>query len=84
MLKDIDSFLYQNNHYRGHFKPEHLLFNANLQEFTQRVGFLCNLETAGKITPENCYEQIQDLWQNFKIINKKLGIGEPKSARSDL
>ena len=33
---------------RGQVKPENLLFNANLQEFAQRVMVIANLETAGK------------------------------------
>ena len=45
-------FIYPHSHYRGQVKPENLLFNANLQEFAQRVMVITSLETAGKITPE--------------------------------
>ncbi len=50
-------FMYPHSHYRGQVKPENLLFNANLQEFAQRVMIIANLETAGKITPEESYKR---------------------------
>jgi hypothetical protein len=71
-----DNFLYPNFPYRGAFTPENLVFNANLQEFAQRVSFLCNLETAGKISTEDAYEQIKELWHQLKQSRKELGIGQ--------
>jgi len=56
-------FLYPRSRYYGKVKPENLVFNANLQEFTQRVSLICNLETNGKLSPEEAYEQIKDLWE---------------------
>lgn len=69
-------FLYPRSRYQGEFKPENLVFNANLQEFAQRVNYLCSLETGGKISPEEAYQQIKDLWKQLKRSKKKLGIGE--------
>ena len=76
MSKQIDSFLYQNSRYNGNFKPENLVFNSNLQEFTQKVSYICSLETAGKLTPEDSYKQIKGLWKELKRSKKQLGIGE--------
>ncbi len=76
MSKQIDSFLYPNNRYNGNFKPENLVFNSNLQEFTQKVSYICSLETAGKLTPEDSYQQIKSLWKELKRSKKQLGIGE--------
>lgn len=73
---DKEKFLYPRSSYRGEFKPEHLVFNANLQEFAQRVSYICNLETAGKITPAVAYHNIKDLWKQLKNSKKSLGIGE--------
>jgi hypothetical protein len=75
MSKKSDSFLYQQNRYNGDFTPEYLLFNSNLQEFTQRVSFICSLETAGKLTAEESYQQIKGLWKDLKRTKKQLGIG---------
>jgi glutathione peroxidase-family protein len=47
-------------------KPDYLVFNANLQEFAQRVTTICNLQTSGKLPPEQAYDQIQDLWQQLQ------------------
>ena len=80
MPKEIDFFLYNNNRYHGQVKPENLLFNANLQEFTQKIGYICSLETAGRITPEESYKQIKALWKDLKRSKKQLGIGDPPAA----
>lgn len=71
-----DYFLHPRSHYRGQFKPENLAFNANLQEFAQRVTYICNLETNGKLSPEESYQQIKTLWKQLKQSKKQLGIGK--------
>jgi isopropylmalate/homocitrate/citramalate synthase len=71
-----ENFLYPRGRYYGQVKPENLVFNANLQEFAQRVSYICNLETAGKLQPEEAYEQIKALWKNLKRTKKQLKIGE--------
>ncbi len=67
-----EEFLIPIPRYRGEFTPEHLAFNANLQEFAQRVSLLCGLETGGKIPPEQAYDQIKDLWKQLKESKKNL------------
>jgi hypothetical protein len=69
-------FLHPRSRYRGAFKPENLMFNANLQEFAQQVMFISNLETNGKVTPEESYRQIKRLWKDLKRSKKALGIGQ--------
>ncbi|HEY9823849.1 MAG TPA: hypothetical protein V6D19_00255 [Stenomitos sp.] len=71
-----DNFLFPHSQYRGSVKPENLVFNANLQEFAQRVSYITNLETNGKITPEVSYREIKSLWQQLKQSKKALRIGE--------
>jgi len=75
-MAEQSDFLYPRSRYYGEFKPENLVFNANLQEFAQRVSYICNLETAGKLSSENAYEQIKDLWQQLKLSHQQLRIGE--------
>ena len=72
---DKSDFLYPRSRYYGQVKPENLVFNANLQEFAQRVGFICNLQTAGKLSSEESYKQIKSLWKQLKRSKKSLGIG---------
>ncbi|MBD0263403.1 MAG: hypothetical protein KME38_02375 [Spirirestis rafaelensis WJT71-NPBG6] len=71
-----DDFLYPRGRYYGQVKPENLVFNANLQEFAQKISYICNLETGGKIAPEDAYEQIKQLWKELKHTKKELRIGE--------
>ena len=75
-MVDKENFLYPRGRYYGQVKPENLVFNANLQEFAQRISYICNLETSGKIPPDQAYEQIKDLWKNLRRSKKELGIGE--------
>ncbi len=70
------NFMYPYNRYRGEVKPENLIFDANLQEFAQKISYICNLETAGKLSPEQAYDEIKDLWQKLSDSKKELGIGE--------
>jgi hypothetical protein len=67
-----EEFFYPTAHYRGEFTPEHLAFNANLQEFAQRVSLLCGLETSGKIPPGDAYKQIKELWHQLKESKQNL------------
>jgi hypothetical protein len=68
-------FLYPKARYRGVVKPENLVFNANLQEFSQRVSYISCLESGGKLTPEESYQEIKLLWKQLKQSKRQLGIG---------
>jgi hypothetical protein len=70
-----DDFLYSRSRYYGQVQPENLVFNANLQEFSQRISYICNLETGGKIPPHEAYQQIKSLWKELKRSKKQLRIG---------
>lgn len=74
-MANKDDFLYPRSRYYGQVKPENLVFNANLQEFAQRVGYITNLETNGKLSPDEAYAQIKALWKQLKRSKKELGIG---------
>jgi hypothetical protein len=74
--QEIDNFLHPRSSYHGKVKPENLVFNANLQEFAQKVSYICNLETAGKIETKEAYKKIKDLWKALKTSKHELRIGE--------
>lgn len=78
-----DDFLYPRGRYYGHVQPENIVFNANLQEFAQRINYICNLETGGKLPPEEAYEQIKMLWKQLKRSKKQLGIGAEPFQNND-
>jgi hypothetical protein len=73
---DKNNFLYPRSRYYGQVKPENLVFNANLQEFAQQVNYICNLETNGKLSSEEAFNQIKALWKQLKRTRKELGVGE--------
>jgi hypothetical protein len=67
-------FFYPRATYQGQIKPENLVFNANLQEFSQRIIYICGLEQNGKLPPQAAYQQIADLWQQLERSAVQLGI----------
>lgn len=81
--ENIEQFLYPRARFRGEFSPEHLAFDANLQEFAQRVSLICGLETGGKVPPEEAYTQIKQLWKELKKSKGSL-LDEPKPPKPEL
>jgi hypothetical protein len=77
-MTDRDDFLYPRSRYYGEFTPENLVFNANLQEFAQKVSYLCAMETGGKITADQAYKEIKTMYRELKKTRKSLGIGKKK------
>jgi hypothetical protein len=75
-----DEFLRPRSRYYGEFTPSNLVFNANLQEFATQIGFICSLETNGKISSVEAYRQIKALFKTLKQSKKQLGIGESDLA----
>lgn len=69
-----NSFLYPQSRYNGPFTPENLAFNANLQEFACKVSYISALETGGRISPEQAYEQVKCLWKQLKQSKKAMEI----------
>ncbi|MBV9385811.1 MAG: hypothetical protein JOZ78_05215 [Chroococcidiopsidaceae cyanobacterium CP_BM_ER_R8_30] len=76
-MTDKQNFLYPRSRYYGQVKPENLVFNANLQEFSQRVSYIVNLQTGGKLSSEESYQQIEASWKQLKRSKRQLGIGQP-------
>ncbi len=75
-MKDHATFIAPHSAYRGVIRPENLVFNANLQEFAQRVGFICNLETNGKLSPEEAFQELQSLWSSLEGSYDSLGVSQ--------
>lgn len=67
-----DELLYPLGNYHGEFTPQNLAFNANLQQFAQQVIYLCGLETNGKMSAEDTYDEIKKFWKQLKHSKKEL------------
>lgn len=72
-----DEFLNPRARFQGDFSPENLAFDANLQEFANRITLICALENGGKISPEEAYSQIKELWMQLKKSKKNLLDSKP-------
>jgi len=66
MDHSMHNFLYPRASYQGPAQPGQLVFNANLQEFAQRVSYISNLNTNGKLTADEAFAHIQYLWETLK------------------
>lgn len=77
-----DNFLYPRSRYYGSVKPENLVFNANLQEFAQKISYIVNLQTGGKLSSEVAYERIETLWKQLELSKKELGISTELNQHS--
>ncbi len=66
-------FLLPRSRYYGEFTPNSMVFNFRLQEFTNQVGYICSLETEGKISNTEAYRQIKQLVNRLKQNKKDLG-----------
>ncbi|MGB3767387.1 MAG: hypothetical protein WA947_12585 [Phormidesmis sp.] len=76
--RQLDAFVTPRSKYHGEFTPQNLAFNANLQEFAQRVVLICGLETGGKISSAQAYSDIKKMWKELKSSKKNL-VKENKS-----
>jgi hypothetical protein len=72
--RDIKRLLFPQSRYYGEFSPQNLTFNANLQEFANRVSYISCLNTGGKISPEEAYRQIKGLYKQLKRSKQGLGL----------
>jgi hypothetical protein len=53
--------------YRGEdWSPERLVFHQNLEQFAERVGLIVGLQGNGKITQEEAYDEIRQIWQQLQ------------------
>jgi hypothetical protein len=71
---DQNTFLYGSSRYRGHFRPQTLAFNSNLQEFATKITYISSLHTGGKLSSEQAYQEIQDLWKQLQRSKQGLKI----------
>lgn len=61
----MQQFLYPSAKFHGSFSIDSLVFDANLQEFSQRVGYISNLHTGGKLSSDEAFKQICQLWEDL-------------------
>jgi hypothetical protein len=73
-MDTLADFLCPQSRCRGEQTPQNLIFNAKLQQYAQRIGLIANLQTGGKLTPEEALSQIEALWETFEAGLKTLSL----------
>lgn len=68
----MKDFLNPKAKYQGDFSVEKLIFNDNLQEFSNQIGIIVALETGGKIDSREAYRRIKALFKQLKKSKKNL------------
>ena len=53
--------------YRGSdWTPQRLMFHQNLESFAERVGLVVGLQSNGKMSQEQAYDEIRRIWNDLK------------------
>jgi hypothetical protein len=48
-------------------QTECLVLDANLQEFAQKVSYICAFHTGGKLSTEEAYANLEQLWNKYGV-----------------
>ena len=54
------------------WSPQRAAFHQNLEQFADRIGLIVGLQANGKVSQEEAYEQIKELWKTLKISRNDL------------
>ena len=54
------------------WSPQRAAFHQNLEQFADRIGLIVGLQANGKVSQEEAYEQIKELWQILKTSRNDL------------
>ena len=54
------------------WSPQRVAFHQNLEQFADRIGLIVGLQANGKVSQEEAYEQIKELWKTLKISRNDL------------
>ena len=49
------------------WSPQRAAFHQNLEQFADRIGLIVGLQANGKVSQEEAYEQIKELWKVLKV-----------------
>ena len=69
----VHSPLEAHSSYRGDdWTPTSLVFHQNLESFAERVGLIVALQSNGKLSQEQAYDQIRKIWKKLSASKKDL------------
>jgi hypothetical protein len=69
----VRSPLEAHSSYRGDdWTPTSLVFHQNLESFAERVGLIVALQSNGKLSQEQAYDQIRTIWKKLGESKKDL------------
>ncbi|NJK36004.1 MAG: hypothetical protein HC919_14290 [Oscillatoriales cyanobacterium SM2_2_1] len=51
--------------FHGRFTPQNLVFDANLQDFAVRVGYISARENSGQLPAAEAFDQVRILWEQL-------------------
>jgi hypothetical protein len=63
----VRSPLESHSSYRAEdWSPQRVMFHQNLETFADRVGLLVGLQSNGKLSQEEAYDEIRRMWKQLK------------------
>jgi hypothetical protein len=72
----LDSFIYPPSCYSGEPISENIVFNHQLQVFSQEIAYIGGLEASGQISSKAAYKQVKELWKQVRRFKKKLKLSK--------
>ena len=67
IANSISSPMEPHSAYRGSdWTPKRLMFHQNLESFAERVGLVVGLQSNGKMSQEQAYDEIRRIWNGLK------------------
>jgi hypothetical protein len=59
--------------YRGSdWSPDRLMFHQNLETFAERVGLIVGLQANGKLSQDQAFDEIKQIWKQLKLSRDEL------------
>ena len=77
-----EQYIMQRSFYSGKKSDESVEFNKNLQDFALQVSYICALETSGKMSPEESFKRVRNLWKQLKADYKVMKHDDACDART--
>ena len=68
-------FIHPHSHFYGKSSPENIKFYNLMEDFVQEASLISNLAGNGKMSLDDAFSEIEELWKQVIKSKEDLGIG---------
>ncbi len=69
--------------YQNQANSEYLAYLDNLQEFSVQLSYISSLTSVGKLSVDESYTQVKQLWKTLSLSRQQLEFGLPPIDPTD-